>query len=1041
MGVIFRDPWWLALVLLAIPLGWMGLRLFRAMSRARAISAVVIRGALIALIASALAGAASVRTSDRIAVIAVVDVSGSVRRFGDFAPDASGKPMTFVKAVRGWLERAAGDRAKEDLLGVVIFDGDSLALATPAPPTSRAGADSGAGWTIEDLPLDLSLAEGTDIGAALRFASALFPPGARRRLALISDGDQTRGDALAEARSLAGGAGESSSLGGAIPVDVLPIAYHVRNEVMVEFVDAPPTAPRDAMITVRVGVYATRAMTGTLRLEREGEELDINGDAPGSGRRIALEPGRQVVPIQIRVPDQTVHRFRAFFAPDDPTMDTVAQNNAGEAFTVTPGKGRILVIDGVSGGATTGPGSILPATLTRAGLEVDTIPPSAAPTDALSLQEYDLVILQNVPADAMPRGAQELYASYVRDLGGGLVMVGGPNSFGAGGWNGGAIEDVLPVEMDLPENLIVPSAAIVIVMDSSGSMANRVLGGSRTQQEIADEAAALAVMTLDPQDLVGVIEFDSSHRTIIPLGPNRDAAGSARKIRAISPGGGTNLYPALAEAGAMLRGVDAQVKLIIALTDGVSMGSPMYGQNLAGQLAGEGIRVSTIAVGDGADTATLQGIALAGGGQYYRVIDPNLLPQIFIREVRVVRKPMVRETVFQPWIAPVGSPITAGLPDPLPTLGGLVLTQPRTSVTAINAIVAPGGEPVLAHWNIGLGSAAAWTSDTSRWARAWIGSPAFEILWTQIARVISRPETNQHYDLVAEARNGRLRVRLDAADDDGRPMDLLTVPGFVYSPSGKKTRLTLEQTGPGVYEGATDADETGAYVVALTPRQGNHRLPPVVAGAASAISPEYSRLQSNIGLLRRIAETTGGRVLGWEAPELAGLFDRADLAPRRALTPLWPLLLAWGVGVMLVDVGARRVAWDRLLSRELAAALAQHADDSTRGAHAAATLGRLRGRSRRVRASHGRRRGSASPSTPPAQRDQEPAPFTDRRRAIREALRSDGRPTPGADRYGEPPRAQESDDRGERRSVGPSESLLEAKRRARERFEHEADSP
>ena len=1028
---------WLALIALAIPAGWLGLRLFRSMSRARAISAVAARGILIALLASALAGAAHVQRSDRLAVIAVIDVSDSVRLFGD-APSRDGAgPRDSLDAARDWLERVADARRPDDLLGVVIFGADSLALATPAPPGVRQGADAWTGWTARDLPLDIALAEGTDIADALRFASALFPPGARRRLVLLSDGSETEGDALAAARILAGGPG---STGAGVPIDVLPIAYNVQNETLVEFVDAPPTATRESTITVRVGLYATAPTSGTLRLMREGAELDINGDEPGSGRRLSLAPGRRVVPIEVRVPAQTVHRFRAVFEPDPGSPDTVAQNNAGEAFTVTPVRGRTLIIDGVSGGATTGDGAILPETLRRAGLEVDVVPPGSAPADPMAVQEYDLVILANVPADAMPAGTQDLYAAYVRDLGGGLVMVGGMDSFGAGGWNGGPVEDVLPVEMDLPEDLIVPSAAIMIVMDSSGSMGNTVLGGSRSQQEIANEAAALAIQTLDSTDLVGVIEFNSMHRTVVPLGPNTHPEESARRVRAISSGGGTNLYPALAEAGARLRQVNAQVKLIIALTDGRSQGSAPWGSAIAAGLAQDGIRVSTIAVGDGADTETLRAIAVAGGGEYYRVIDPNLLPQIFIREVRVVRKPMVRETVFQPRLVGAGSPLTAGLASPLPSLGGLVLTQPRPEPTAIDAMVAPDGTPVLAHWNVGLGRSVAWTSDASRWARAWIESPDFATLWNSIARATARPASSEQYDVTTEVRHGRLRVRLDAADEHGDPLDLLTVPGTVYTPSGQKIPITLEQTGPGVYEGDAPTTESGAHIVTLTPRLGGRRLAPVVAGAAGAISPEHRRLQSNIGLLRRIADITGGRVLAWDATDPAELFDRAGLAPTRAMSPLWPMLLAWAVVVMLVDVGTRRVAWDRLLSRELAAQIRRHAAETARSGQAVATLGRLRGRADRARA--GRPTGAA-PLTAPAPRrtptrPPEPISTGDRRRAIREALRAhqSGRPSsPPTDTPS--PRDPHDHPPGE---SAASSGLRAAKRRARERFEQPDDT-
>ena len=86
MNLVFVEPIWLALALLAIPLGWVLLRWCVAMARVRRWSAVVLRVVLMSLIAAMLAGASSVRETSKVAVVAVVDVSDSVRRFGWLPP-------------------------------------------------------------------------------------------------------------------------------------------------------------------------------------------------------------------------------------------------------------------------------------------------------------------------------------------------------------------------------------------------------------------------------------------------------------------------------------------------------------------------------------------------------------------------------------------------------------------------------------------------------------------------------------------------------------------------------------------------------------------------------------------------------------------------------------------------------------------------------------------------------------------------------------------------------------------------------------------
>ncbi|MEO1129761.1 MAG: hypothetical protein AAFX05_08670, partial [Planctomycetota bacterium] len=329
MGLTFEQPAYLLLILLAIPAAWIGLRWFNTMSRPRAWSALVMRTLLIALIAGILAGASTVQRNERLAVIAVVDISESVRafadEFGDFGTDLAGNDVNWSGAVRQWLEDSATNRKQDDLLGIVVFDGSALAIATPTR------------GSLEGLTFDYRISQGSDIAGAIRFAESLFPPDANRRLVLISDGNETTGDAVGVAQELAAGA----EIGATTPIDVLPITYAVQREVMVERVDAPPQAARDATVTVRVVLRAAEATTGTLDLLYEGDPVDINGRAPGVGRTVSLRAGRNIITLDVPLRDTTVHRFEPVFTPDDAAFDRLTTNNRAETFTITPGDGAI----------------------------------------------------------------------------------------------------------------------------------------------------------------------------------------------------------------------------------------------------------------------------------------------------------------------------------------------------------------------------------------------------------------------------------------------------------------------------------------------------------------------------------------------------------------------------------------------------------------------------------------------------------------------------------------------------------------------------
>ena len=67
----FHDPTWLLLLLACVPLAALALRWFVSMTSVRRWSAVVARTTLVALIAGALAGAASIQTTDELAASTV----------------------------------------------------------------------------------------------------------------------------------------------------------------------------------------------------------------------------------------------------------------------------------------------------------------------------------------------------------------------------------------------------------------------------------------------------------------------------------------------------------------------------------------------------------------------------------------------------------------------------------------------------------------------------------------------------------------------------------------------------------------------------------------------------------------------------------------------------------------------------------------------------------------------------------------------------------------------------------------------------------
>jgi uncharacterized protein YegL len=511
---------------------------------------------------------------------------------------------------------------------------------------------------------------------------------------------------------------------------------------------------------------------------------------------------------------------------------------------------------------------------------------------------------------------------------------------------------MLPLELDPSKELRLPTAALVLVLDKSGSMNQPVAGARASQQDVANEGAALAIESLRSDSYVGVVTFDMFAHTVIPLQPNEDPKKLAQRVRGIRAEGGTNLEPGLLTAFEMVKGVKVAKKRVVCMSDGRSHSTDNLPQ-IATAMAAAGVQVSAIAVGDDADHATMKKIAEAGGGEFYAVRDPRTLPRVLVESVQVINKPLLKEVPFVPRVLATGSTLTAGM-EQAPPLGGLVITSPRSDPKIALEMLNPDDDPLLAHWQVGLGRVAAFTSaapGSGPWAQSWVEWPEAAIFWVQLARTIARPAVSQDAELITTIQDSRLLITyetLSALDEDpdqakpGYPA-YLQVEGTVYQPDGVALPVRLRQSGPGRYEASLDAAQAGNYIVALTPRQGARRLAPAIGGASQSASPEFRRYKSNMGLLEEIVETTGGRRLSVSDPRALDLFDRTGMPPSVSFLPAWRTVLCWALALLLLDVACRRIAWDyNLLRSFVRSAIARVTPSHVRGGEATATLATLR---------------------------------------------------------------------------------------------------
>ncbi len=852
-----------ALLLVAVPLAawlwWVQRRSVHPMPTFRRRLLLATRTAAVLLVLLSLANPAFERSTGRRAVVMVLDQSASQG----------------VSGVEAGLE-IAGEllAAQEDdvVVGFVAAGGTPAVLRSPSASRAPIPAESAEddGWGAD-----------TDLAAAVRLACGLFPPGHERRLVLLSDGMQTRGR-LTDAARAAAAAG--------VTIDAFPVAGEVRPDVRV--VQLRPSRTRShegATIELKALLQTSAACTAQVRLFENGIEV--------AARQAELTAAEDASLAFERTPAEAgLHRYRLLVETAAP--DVIPENNEALAFVDVRGKPLFLYVEGEPGEA-----HYLADSMAREGLRLHVRPPEAIPQDIQALAGYDGLILSDVPAHKLSGTQMELIHDYVEQLGGGFIMVGGSKSFGVGGYYRTPIEDVLPVKMKSPDTEEQHATALALVIDRSGSMSGQKI-------QLCRSAAIATVELLSRKDYIGVVAFDSRAHWVVSLRRVDSPSAISRQIATINAGGGTNVYPGMFTAYNAMLQTKAKVKHMIVLSDGHTAGSDYLA--LAGRIKSAGITVSTVAVGAGADAGLLQGIAAAGGGEYYHTFDPASIPRIFTQDTMAHSGKLLREDPFKPVQAERHAMLKGWDAAAAPPLMGYVRTRPKA--TAQIPLVTDLNDPLLAHWRFGLGKVTAFTSDCkSRWASLWLAGwqEGYSQFWGQLLREAARLPQGQLMDLHIEERGRGLDLCVDLLEDAAHFRNEADVEADVYlvpqhslgSSMRHLANLQLEQSGPGRYTTTFTPDEPGIYLVRA--RSGANM---VSAGAVHNLSGESAAGKVNHKLLETACGLTGGRVLDSKTRELSR--SRPQTA---ALVELDRLILKLFVLLFLLDVIIRR--WDHLRPR------------------------------------------------------------------------------------------------------------------------------
>ena len=769
------------------------------------------------------------------------------------------------------IERALLHRAQKDMQRATILELERNLSAAEAP--TRLDEAKKRLADIEALEKELESGE-TDVREALRLSRSVLPEDARRRIVLFSDGNWTRGDPEPELAFLAKAS---------IQLDAVVAQSKIVPEVVAERLIAPSQAKIKEPVELELVVSSAMDTEVTLKLFRDQFLLKTD--------KLQLKKGKNTV----RIPKQELAEgFHEFMVRIDADGDPTPENNVARAVVVVQGRPKVLLIEGKEQDA-----RYLEQALRDEDIAVEVRPAGGFPQDLNELLNFDVLMLSDVPATDLVTAQLQIVKQYVRDFGGGLVMLGGEKSFGLGGYYRTAVEDALPVRMPIKKTIEKPNLAIVCVIDRSGSMAGEKLA-------LAKEGAIASVEVLKSKDQVGIVCFDSDADWVAELQSAANKEAIVNEISKVSVGGGTYVASGMHRAYEALSQCNAKLKHCIVLTDGISEGTLEEHVALATQMSAEDITISTVGIGE-ADQKFLQAIADAGNGEAYFTNDFGSLPQIFSKETLRASKSMLVEEPFVPKVLAARDQILKGIEmAEAPLLLGYVATTPKETARVV--LASDYGDPILAAWNYGLGRSVAFTSDAkNRWAADWVSWPSYGKFWSQVIRsVMATGSTSVLQQSAAiTVDKGQVKMTIDTRDREGRFLDMVRPDVAIVGASGEARKLASSHVAPGLYESQFPIETYGEFVRLRVDSkvEGSDALVSKSYAVVESFPPEYRAAAPDRGFLQHVATATKGSVD--PSPSSAFTFEGQRA---RGLRDLWRLLVLIAGLLLPLDIALRRLS-------------------------------------------------------------------------------------------------------------------------------------
>jgi len=805
--------------------------------------AAAFRIAVVVLLVAALLEPVWHRSGKWMSVVYALDVSSSI-------------DPTFVGAAVDWIAstNARGAPAHSAFLA---FGSSARAVATAEGIRSVEVSADGANRSINQ--------GATNLESVMARAFRSFDPRYLKRLVLITDGNENAGNV---SRLL----GEAQENG--VRVFTLPATVRGDGDSWVESIDLPDELREQEPVTATVRVFSRVASIATVALVSDDQTLET--------REVRLEPGLNEVDFEVRLPAGGAGTLSGQLRREN---DPLGQNDLHTRAISVGARPRILYVEGRLASA-----HYLRDALSSEGMDVTVVGPGSLPTTAAALENFDLMLMSDLPMDALGSDQVNAILEYVRDSGGGFIFAAGESSYGEEGYEGSEIEEVLPIWFQLNEER--KDLALVILLDKSYSMVGPKL-------ELSKEAVKAALGLLEPTHSFGLVTFDDTPYVTVPLQVAVDKPRINDFISRIIAGSQTNIYPALETAFNSLVDSEAEVRHIILLSDGKTYADDY--EELVSLMSASDITVSTVAVGLEADRELLGNIATWGRGRSYFIQDAERVPQVFIQETQIAsQSTLVEEAVQTTVITSIEAFADIDL-DAAPPLRGYVRTLAKETAEVL--IQSESEDPLLARWRYGLGRTAAFTSDVkNRWAVDWLTWDGYGKFWSQLVRETMRRDDGGELDFVVERVGDEALITVSALTEEGAYRTDLNPRLSLVGTEGGGTPLDFQQVGPGTFQARHSLGAPGEepYRFDLSGNSIEDRSQVLYY----RYGDEYRLYPANAELLGEIAAQTGGQFL----PDVGDIFN--DYGETASVpTPLWPWISALALISFLMDIAVRRAPW------------------------------------------------------------------------------------------------------------------------------------